>query len=40
MLTANRDKLEAIAQALMEFETISGDEVHAVMRGEKIVRTV
>jgi cell division protease FtsH len=39
-LTANRDKLEAITQALMEYETINGDEVHAVMRGEKIVRAV
>ena len=27
VLFANRDKLEAITQALMEFETISGDEV-------------
>jgi len=39
VLFANRDKLEAITQALMEFETISGDEVHSVMRGDKIVRT-
>ncbi|CAN1724700.1 ATP-dependent zinc metalloprotease FtsH [Hyphomicrobium sp. 1Nfss2.1] len=33
-----RHELEAITQALMEYETISGDEVAAVMRGEKIVR--
>jgi cell division protease FtsH len=39
VLSSNRDKLESITQALMEFETISGDEVQAVMRGEKIVRT-
>ena len=38
VLFANRDKLEAITQALMEFETISGDEVQLVIRGEKIVR--
>ncbi len=38
VLTANKDKLEAVAQALMEFETITGDETQAVMRGEKIVR--
>jgi cell division protease FtsH len=38
-LFANRDKLEAITQALMEFETITGEEVNALMRGEKIVRT-
>jgi cell division protease FtsH len=39
VLGVNRDKLELITQALMEYETISGDEVHALMRGEKIVRT-
>jgi cell division protease FtsH len=39
VLFANRDKLEAITQALMEFETISGEEVKALIRGEKIVRT-
>jgi cell division protease FtsH len=39
VLFANRDKLEAITQALMEYETISGDEVQLVMRGEKIVRS-
>ncbi|WP_072376090.1 ATP-dependent zinc metalloprotease FtsH [Hyphomicrobium sp. NDB2Meth4] len=33
-----RHELEAITQALMEYETISGDEVAALMRGEKIVR--
>ena len=39
VLSANRDKLEAITQALMEFETISGHEVDVVMRGDKITRT-
>jgi cell division protease FtsH len=38
VLYANRDKLELITQALMEFETVSGEEVNALMRGEKIVR--
>ena len=38
IIYANRDKLEAITQALMEYETISGEETAAVMRGEKIVR--
>jgi cell division protease FtsH len=38
VLFANRDKLEAITQALMEFETVTGEEVNALMRGEKIVR--
>src|SRR5690606_41997854 len=37
-LTAHRKELEAITQALMEFEIISGEECLAVMRGEKIVR--
>jgi cell division protease FtsH len=39
VLSANRDKLETITQALMEYETVSGEEVNALMRGEKIVRT-
>jgi len=38
VLDGNREKLEAITQALMEYETISGDEVQALLRGEKIVR--
>jgi cell division protease FtsH len=40
VLFANRDKLEAITHALMEYETINGEEVHGLMRGEKIVRAV
>src|SRR4249920_2765260 len=36
VLSTNRDKLEAVTQALMEYETISGEEVHALLRGEKI----
>ena len=38
VLGAHTKELEAVAQALMEHETISGDECSAVMRGEKIVR--
>jgi len=38
ILSTHRDELEAITQALMEYETISGEEVMALMRGEKIVR--
>ena len=38
VLSNNRDKLEAVTQALMEYETISGEETAAVMRGEKITR--
>jgi len=38
VLEANKEKLEAVAKALMEFETISGEECIEVMRGGKIVR--
>ncbi len=38
IIAAHAKDLEAITQALMEFETISGEECQAVMRGEKIIR--
>ena len=38
VLSNHRDELESITQALMEYETISGDEVQGLMRGEKIDR--
>ena len=38
VLGANVDKLHAVADALMEFETISGEETQIVMNGGKIVR--
>ncbi len=38
VIAAHRHDLEAITQALMEYETISGEEVQALMRGEKITR--
>ncbi len=38
IIGSHTKELEAITQALMEFETISGEECLAVMRGEKIVR--
>jgi cell division protease FtsH len=38
VLGAHRQALEAITLALMEFETITGDEVGGLLRGEKIVR--
>jgi cell division protease FtsH len=38
VLGTNRDKLEAITQALMEFETISGKECEMILRGEKVTR--
>jgi len=39
VLTDNRDKLEAIAQALLEYETLTGDEMRGLMEGKKIERT-
>ena len=38
ILTDKRDQLEAVAQALLEFETLSGDEIKGLMNGQPIVR--
>ncbi len=38
ILTERRDDWEAISQALLEYETLTGEEIEALMRGEKIVR--
>ncbi|MEQ8825293.1 MAG: ATP-dependent zinc metalloprotease FtsH [Filomicrobium sp.] len=38
VLSNHRDELESITQALMEYETISGNEVEGLMKGEKIER--
>jgi cell division protease FtsH len=32
------DDLHRVAQALLEYETLSGDEVRGLLRGESIVR--
>ncbi|MFQ5461227.1 MAG: ATP-dependent zinc metalloprotease FtsH [Phycisphaerae bacterium] len=34
----NRDKIETIAQALLKYETLSGEEVNALIRGESLNR--
>ncbi len=34
LLLENWDKVEAVAQALLKYETLSADEVHRLMRGE------
>ncbi|MFA4874866.1 MAG: ATP-dependent zinc metalloprotease FtsH [bacterium] len=38
LLAANKAKLTLIAEALLEHESLSADEIDAVMRGEKIER--
>ncbi len=38
LLEANRDKLAAVAQALMKYETLDGEEVRALLRGETLDR--
>ncbi len=40
ILTERRADLEALAQGLLEYETLSGDEILAVLRGEKIIRKI
>jgi len=40
ILTERRDDLEALAKGLLEYETLSGDEIQMVLRGEKITRKV
>lgn len=40
LLTDHRDQLETIAQALLEYETITGDEMRGLIKGEKIERAV
>lgn len=39
ILTEHRSDLDTVSLALLEYETLSGDEVRALLRGEKIVRT-
>jgi cell division protease FtsH len=38
ILRKNREKLHMLAKALLEFETLSGDEVKLVLKGDKIQR--
>ena len=38
ILTQHTDELHRVAQALLEYETLSGDEVRAVIRGEDLDR--
>jgi cell division protease FtsH len=36
ILKDNIDQLHGLAKALLEYETLSGDEIHAILRGEKL----
>lgn len=36
IIQENRDKLEIIAQALLKYETLSGEEINKIINGEKI----
>ncbi len=38
IIEENRDKLEALAQALLKYETLDAAEVHALIRGESLDR--
>ena len=38
ILSDKRDDLESIAQALLEYESLSGNDIDALLRGESIVR--
>jgi cell division protease FtsH len=38
VVTERRDGLDQIAKALLEFETLSGDEIKGLLAGEPIVR--
>ncbi|MEE9139586.1 MAG: ATP-dependent zinc metalloprotease FtsH [Alphaproteobacteria bacterium] len=40
ILTENMDDLHTLAGALLEYESLSGEEVNALLRGEPIVRPV
>ncbi|MFV3075866.1 ATP-dependent zinc metalloprotease FtsH [Niveispirillum fermenti] len=39
LLTEHLDDLHKVSEALLEFETLSGEEVKAILRGEQIVRS-
>jgi len=38
VLTENLDQLHTLGKGLLEYETLSGDEIHALLRGDPILR--
>ena len=38
MLTSHLDELHALAKGLLEYETLSADEIRRIIKGERIVR--
>jgi cell division protease FtsH len=38
IINGNMDQLHAIAKALLEYETLSGDDINTLLKGEPIVR--
>ncbi|MBL8549408.1 MAG: ATP-dependent zinc metalloprotease FtsH [Hyphomonadaceae bacterium] len=38
IISEKREELERLAKALLEYETLTGEEIHAVLRGEKLNR--
>jgi len=38
LIEAHRDKLEAIAQALLKYETLTGEEIDRLLKGQKLDR--
>jgi hypothetical protein len=40
ILTKHRNQLERLAGALLEYETLNNDDIHKVMKGEKLKRDI
>ena len=38
ILTEHMDELHTLAKGLLEYETLTGEEIKALLRGERIVR--
>ena len=40
VLTEHQDELNRLARGLLEYETLSGEEIRTVLRGEPVIRRV